>query len=91
MLALGAAVGLAFLMNQLKPTFIGNRSVTEVLGIPVLASVSLLQSPAEKRAERNDRRTLQAAVTLLLVSFTVVTLFSETGSNLLRQLTTGLS
>jgi polysaccharide chain length determinant protein (PEP-CTERM system associated) len=89
--AIGAGGGLAFVVNQLKPTFIGNRSVTEVLGIPVLASVSLLQTDAERRSEKLNRYALQAVAALLVVSFVIVSLFAQTGSGLLRQLMAGIT
>lgn len=90
-LAIGAAFALAFLMNQLSPTFIGNRSVTDVLGIPVLASVSLLQTPEQRSVERRNRHALQMAAALLLVSFTVVTLFAAKGSTIVRQIAETIS
>ncbi|MDH4053918.1 MAG: chain-length determining protein [Gammaproteobacteria bacterium] len=83
---LGIGLGVAFLMNQLRPTFIGNRSVTEVLGIPVLASISLLQSAAERAAERKDRFGLVAASLLLFVCFALAVVFAPTGSGLVRLL-----
>ena len=86
MLAVGAGGALSFLMNQLNPTFIGNRSVSDVLGIPVLASVSLLQTTEERQAEQRGHRLLQAAAAALLVSFIVVTLFAAKGSMLFRQI-----
>lgn len=90
-LGAGAAIAVAFLLNQLNPTFVGNRSVTEVLGIPVLASVSLLQTADEMRAERSGRHALQATAALLVVSYTVAMLFSEPGSVLLRGLLASVS
>ena len=90
-LAVGIAGALVFLMNQLKPTFIGNRSVTDVLGIPVLASVSLMLSDEQRQAERRGRRTLLAASVLLMISFTLATIYSEQGSSVIRQLTSGIS
>jgi len=88
--AFGAGGALAFLMNQLKPTFVGSRSVTEVLGIPVLASVRLLQTVEQKRAERVGRYALQMSVILMIVSFSIVTMYSEEGSLLVRKLTAGI-
>lgn len=90
-IAMGLAGALAFLMNQYKPTFIGNRSVSEVLGIPVLASVSLMQADEDIRHERRGRRALLAAVALLLISFTFATLYADRGASVVRQLTGGIS
>ena len=90
-LAIGAAVALAFLMNQLNPTFIGNRSVSDVLGIPVLASVSLMQSEDQRREERRQNYALKMAAAMLLVTFAIATVFAEQGSTFVRQLTETIS
>lgn len=87
---LGAALGLTFLMNQLNPTFIGNRSVSDVLGIPVLASVSLLQTDEQRASERRGRRALQACALLLFVCFSVAVVFEQVGSTFVRQIVSGL-
>jgi len=84
--ALGVSLGIAFLLNQLNPTFIGSRSVTEALGIPVLASVSLLQSDDQMKRDRRGRRLLHASFATLLVSFVLVVSYSSPGSLALRQL-----
>lgn len=88
---MAAAFGLAFFMNQLKPTFIGNRSVSEVLHIPVLGSVSLLQSETQRGAERRSRHKLQAMAGLLMVTFVLAVMFADQGASLLRSLLGGVS
>ena len=85
-MAFAAAGGLAFLLNQLKPTFIGGRSVTEALGIPVLTSVSLLLTEEQRRRERRSFVGLQAAAVLLVISFFAATTFSDQGSIVVKQL-----
>jgi polysaccharide chain length determinant protein (PEP-CTERM system associated) len=87
----GLAIALAFVLNQLNPTFVGYRSITEVLGIPVLAAVSLLQSDEEMRAEKRGRYALQAMTFLLLLSFLGAVTFSSEGSTALRQLVASVS
>ncbi len=84
--ALGAGGATAFMMNLFRPTFIGNRSVTEIVGIPVLAAVSLLQSHDEEKRERRRRHLLEAAIVLLVVSFVLAIVYAEPGSVLVRDL-----
>lgn len=83
---LAAGVAIAFLLNLLKPTFFTNRSVKSTLGIPVLASVSLLQSKAQKRATTIKNVVLHAAALLLFATFTAATIYSDEGSLLVRNL-----
>ena len=61
-----------------------------MLGIPVLAAVSMLQSDNERRKERRGRRVLQAAAAMLLVTFAIVTIYAEQGSDILRGLTASI-
>ena len=82
--ALAVSTALAFGLNQLNPTFVGHRSVTDVLGIPVLASVSLLQSEAEMRSESRSLLAIQVSAILLLATFAVVVYFADVGSPLVR-------
>ncbi len=89
--ALGIAGAIAFLLNMLRPTFIGNRSVTDVLGIPVLAAVSMLQTHVERQKERRSRHALQAAVVILVVTFALATVYSEQGSDIVRGLAASVS
>lgn len=90
LVALGLGGALTFLLNQLHPVFFTGRAVTAVTGLPVLGSVSLLMSPAELQDKKKGRLQFAAAIGLLVVSFTVVSLFAEQASPILRQVT-GLS
>ena len=87
--SVGAGGALAFLLNLMSPTFVGAQSVSKVLEIPVLASVSLIQTDAERRAERNSRLVLHASAVLLVVAFVAVTVLAEPGSGALRTLIAG--
>ena len=88
---LGIAVAISFLLNQLNLTFVGHRSVSENLGIPVLASVSLLQSETEIHSEKRERMALQATAILFLLSLTAVVYFSDIGSQALRNIIVGMA
>lgn len=84
--ALGAGGALAFLLNQLYPVFIGKRSVTEITGLPVLTSVSLLQTDAQIAATRRNTHLLMGGALALVTVHVLVTLFAAQGSELLRAL-----
>ena len=90
MLSMGAALVTAFLLNQFNSTFVGHRSVSEAIGIPVLASVSLLQTDIEMRAERRGRIALLAVTAMLFVSFSMAMYFADSGSYLLRTIVSSL-
>lgn len=86
LLALGIGGVLTFFLNQLHPVFFTGRAVTAVTGLPVLGSVSLLMSPKDIWAKRMGRMQFGAALMLLIISFSVVSLFAERVSPLLRQI-----
>ena len=90
LVALGLGGALTFLLNQLNPVFFTGRAVTVVTGLPVLGSVSLLMSPEDLQEKRKGRLRFAAAIGLLVISFTVVSLFADQASPILRQIT-GLS
>ena len=52
-IALGTAVALAFLLDQLKPTF-GSEATLAKLGVPILGSVSLFVTPEMESSKRSD-------------------------------------
>ena len=51
-LGLGAGIGLAFLLAQIRPTIIDARMLRNVTGLPLLGTVSLVGDPAVVRARR---------------------------------------
>lgn len=67
--ALGAGMGVSFLMTQIRPTFLDGRMLRESTGLPVLGTVSLL--PDANRARRQRRGFVAFVVTLggLLASY----------------------
>ncbi len=63
--AIGAGGAVAFALNQLEPVFYTRRALTEATGLPVLGSVGLIVSPAE-RTRRRLRNTAWAGANLVL-------------------------
>ena len=47
-IALGAGIGFAFVLSQVKPVFNSVNSITSVTAYPVLGSVSAISSPAQR-------------------------------------------
>ena len=85
LVALGVGGALTFLMNQLHPVFFTSRSITATTGLPVLGSVSLLLSAKDIRRKRNGRLIFIVAIGFLVACFTVVALFAEQASPVLRR------
>lgn len=66
--ALGAGLGAAFLMSQVRPTFVSQATLREVTGMPVLGSVGMNWT-AQQKVKRQQR--LYALGTAVLVLFGV--------------------
>ncbi len=50
--ALGAGIAIAFLLSQLRPTYANRNSLREDTGLPVLGTVALIWTPAQKLLRR---------------------------------------
>lgn len=87
--SLAAGFGLAFVLNQLHPVFYDRKTISEVVGIPVLGVVNFVPNESELKAWISDRRWLAALACALIVSFVLVTVFADSGSALVRALVDG--
>jgi len=73
--ALGAGGAVAFGLNQLKPVFYTRKAIRDIVGLPVLGSVSMIMSPDALSAKR--RKTLAwvgANLALLMAAGVVIVL-----------------
>jgi polysaccharide chain length determinant protein (PEP-CTERM system associated) len=84
--ALAAGAGIAFALNQVKPVFYSRRSIASVTGVPVLGTISMLLSPAEKRKRRRRVFAWASCNALLILMMIVAIEFQWRGSALLRDL-----
>ena len=65
LIALGAGLGVAFLMSQLRPTFMAQGALREATGLPVLGSISMNWTPEQKVKRRSRLYAFSAAVVVL--------------------------
>jgi polysaccharide chain length determinant protein (PEP-CTERM system associated) len=84
--ALGVGGALTFLLNQVHPVFFTSREISSGIGIPVLGTVGLFLSPSELSNRRSSHLRFFTAIGFLVVSFALVSLFSEQLSPLVRGL-----
>lgn len=77
--ALGAGAGVAFVLHQLNPVF-GNRySLEAITGRPVLGSVSLMQTPAERFRLHTQTALFGVGVAILMAAWVGTVVFEEEG------------
>lgn len=78
--SLAAGLAMAFVAREVRPAFYDGRSLSEVTGLPVLGTVSLILSPAQQAANRRSMlRFLGGAGALLgtyLAGFAALALLS---------------
>lgn len=67
--ALGAGGAVSFVLSQIRPTFHDIRMVREVVGVPVLGSVSMMVSEARAKRERRGMFAFLGGLGGLIASF----------------------
>ena len=65
LIALAAGLGVAFLMSQLRPTFMAQSALREATGLPVLGSISMNWTAEQKVKRRSRLYAFSAAVVVL--------------------------
>jgi polysaccharide chain length determinant protein (PEP-CTERM system associated) len=83
---LGAAAGLMYLLNMLRPVYQNTRVLAEHTALPVLGAVSRTWLPEQKTAQRRNQFGLAGAAGLLAFVCTVVVLWSDTGARIVQRL-----
>lgn len=73
--AIGIAIGICFVLSQIRPVFHDGRDLAEATGIPVLGSVSMLVSDDFKRVERRRQFTFIGGLGSLIASYAALLTF----------------
>jgi polysaccharide chain length determinant protein (PEP-CTERM system associated) len=67
--ALVAGLGVAFLMSQVRPTFLSQATLREVAGVPILGSISMNWTDQQKVRRKRRLYALSAAVLVLFGTY----------------------
>ena len=67
--ALGAGLGIAFVLSQLKAVFFDARAVRNTIGLPILGVVTLVRTDAARSRDRRDLKRFGVATSGLAVMF----------------------
>lgn len=84
--ALGAAGGLAWLMNQLNPVFHSAKSLEGITGLAVIGSISRTWLERHRHVRRLEVLKFSAAAALLGIAFAAVLTLQKSTAEQLRQL-----
>lgn len=83
---LGVGGAVAYLMHMLKPVFSSRRSLEEITGVQVLASITRTWIDKQRAELRRGLLRYSAMAALLMVVFVVVFATMQSGSKFVRQL-----
>jgi 4-amino-4-deoxy-L-arabinose transferase-like glycosyltransferase len=77
--AFAAALGVVFVLIQLKDSFSNPNRLREAFDVPVLGSVSMVASPRRRRWKRLEVSALGGSVAVLLLMFTGLMMLYQPG------------
>lgn len=69
---LGAGIGLAFVLSQLRAVFFDARAVRNTIGLPILGVVTLVRTDAARQRDRREFRLFGLAFGALIAAFGVL-------------------
>ncbi|MCP4276900.1 MAG: hypothetical protein GY779_11185, partial [Gammaproteobacteria bacterium] len=84
--AIGIGLGIAFLLSLIRPVITDKQILGQVTGLPILGSVTLIQTVAEKRKQLLDKLVFASLVLCLVLVFTGINLEYGFNINLLAKL-----
>jgi polysaccharide chain length determinant protein (PEP-CTERM system associated) len=89
--ALGAGGALAFLQNQLAPVFTSRRRLAELTHVPVLGTITLVQTPQQRLTARVAAVAFSGGVLALVAAYALTVTLQEQGVRLAQALLAGQS
>lgn len=88
---IAGGLGLMFLLYMLRPVFITAQELNKTLGLPVLGSVKIRWSDAQKEKLKFELTKFLAAAFCLIIILGVVLIFKDSGSYYLQEVVLGKS
>ncbi len=85
LVGLGAGLGMAFLLSQLKSTFDDRVTLRNVTEFPVLGTISMEWTPAQRLRMRVETMVFTVFSLVLLMAYGLVILFQDKGISLLAR------
>ena len=70
--ALGAGVGLAFVLNQINPVISNTKELAQIAGVPVFGTVSKTEKALHLREKKKSHLVFSISMTLLLIMFLIM-------------------
>ncbi|VAW98314.1 hypothetical protein MNBD_GAMMA23-58 [hydrothermal vent metagenome] len=86
---IASGLGLMFVLYMLRPVFITTQELNATLGLPVLGSVKIRWSDAQKEKLKFELTKFMAAAFCLIIIFSVVLIFRDSGSYYLQEVVLG--
>jgi polysaccharide chain length determinant protein (PEP-CTERM system associated) len=87
--ALGAGGAVAFLQNQLAPVFTSRRRLAELTRVPVLGTVTFVQTPRQRWQERVGTTVFAGGIAALVGAYGLCVVLHEQGVQFARALLSG--
>ncbi len=85
-IAIGIGLGIAFLLSVIRPVITDKQIMGQVTGLPILGSVTLIRTAAQKRKELLGKLVFTSLVLCLILVFTGINLEYGFNINLLAKL-----
>jgi hypothetical protein len=83
--AVGVGLGVALLINLMRPVFFARREL-DYFGVPVLGALARYHTPASARRVKLEHMAFAGLVAALLVAVAVASIFADPVSELVRRL-----
>lgn len=76
---MAVGIGLAFLLNEMRPVFLNSRALREATGLPVLGSVSMKLMPKQRRKLRFELASFVLMAALLVMAYGGAVILQDKG------------
>lgn len=83
---IAAALGLAFILDQIRPAFQSREKLKEILQLPVLGAVRVIYTASQQSRQQIEHISFYAGAAMLMVAFVGAVYYQGAATNLARSL-----